>query len=413
MLDQSQKERNTLIPTHAPTHDYGYYKEVFAGYPMPFAYLDLDLLEQNIHAVIARAGTKNVRLASKSLRSVAVIKRILAASPIFQGIMSYTTREAVYLASQGIDDLLIGYPAWHPDDIAAVAHATAEGARITLMVDSIEHVEQVERIASKHGVRLPLCLDIDMATQLPGLHFGVWRSTLRTPEQARPVIERILTSPHVWLDGLMGYEAQIAGVGDTLAGRALRSMIVRQLKRYSLREIVARRTALIELIASYGQPLRFVNGGGTGSMRTTGMEPAVTEITVGSGFYAPALFDSYRDFHYQPAAGFAIEIVRRPQSSLYTCLGGGYVASGGTGPEKQPHPYLPTGARLDPVEGAGEVQTPIRYKGQTPLALGDPIFLRHSKAGELCERFSHLLLVSDSTVKGKFTTYRGDGQCFL
>jgi D-serine deaminase-like pyridoxal phosphate-dependent protein len=308
---------------------------------------------------------------------------------------------------------LLGYPTWHPDDIAAVARAIADGATITLMIDSVEHVEQVERVANQHGVRLPLCLDIDMATQFPGLHFGVWRSAVKGPEQAKLIIECILASPHVWLDGLMGYEAQIAGVGDQVAGQTVKSALIRQLKRRSLREIAARRTALVELIASYGLPLRFVNGGGTGSMLTTRMEPLVTEITVGSGFYAPALFDSYRDFRYAPAAGFAIEIVRRPNATLYACLGGGYIASGSTGAEKQPRPYLPVGARLTNNEGAGEVQTPIRYQGDVKLNLGDPIFMRHSKAGELCERFTHLLLVSDGAVTDKVTTYRGDGQCFI
>ena len=250
MLEQNSAEQGTLVSRQEATRDYAYYKSVFDGYQMPFAYLDLDLLEQNISSIVANAGDKKVRLASKSLRSVSVIKRILAASPIFQGVMSFTALEAVYLASQGIDDLLIGYPTWHAEDISAVARATAEGAHITLMIDSVEHVEQVERIASEHGVRLPLCLDIDMATQFPGLHFGVWRSTLRTPEQTRPVIERVLTSPHVWLDGLMGYEAQIAGVGDNIAGQALKSLLVRQLKRSSVRDVVARRTALVELIAS-------------------------------------------------------------------------------------------------------------------------------------------------------------------
>jgi len=211
----------------------------------------------------------------------------------------------------------------------------------------------------------------------------------------------------------MGYEAQIAGVGDQVVGQTLKSALVRQLKSRSIREIVARRTELVELIASYGKPLRFVNGGGTGSMLTTRTEPLVTEITVGSGFYAPALFDSYRNFRYQPAAGFAIEIVRRPHASIYTCLGGGYIASGSAGPEKLPRPYLPAGTRLTTNEGAGEVQTPITYKGNIELNLGDPIFMRHSKAGELCERFTHLLLVSDGTVKGNVTTYRGDGQCFI
>ncbi len=413
MLDQTRQEQVTLTPTQEPIRDYAYYKTIFDGYTMPFAYLDLDLLAQNIRAIVTRAENKKVRLASKSLRSVAVIQRILAASPTFQGVMSFTAPEAVYLASQGIDDILIGYPTWHADDISVIARATADGASITLMIDSVEHVEQVERIARQHGVRLPLCLDIDMATQFPGLRFGVWRSTVKTSEQARPIIERILNSEHVWLDGLMGYEAQIAGVGDQVVGQTLKSALIRQLKSRSIREIAARRTELVELIASYGKPLRFVNGGGTGSMLTTRTESLVTEITVGSGFYAPALFDSYRNFRYQPAAGFAIEIVRRPHASIYTCLGGGYIASGSAGPEKLPRPYLLAGTRLTANEGAGEVQTPITYKGNLELNLGDPIFMRHSKAGELCERFTHLLLVSDSTVKGKVTTYRGDGQCFI
>lgn len=394
-------------------YDYNYYKKVFAGRRMPFAYLDLDLLDQNIRDIVTRANGKRVRLASKSLRSVAVLRRILASDPCFQGVMCFTAQEAVYLASQGFDDLLIGYPSWHKDDIAVVAKAVAEGKTIVLMVDSIEHVEQIEAVAREYKVRLPLCLEIDLSLHIPGLHFGVWRSSLRTPEQARPILRRILASNHVWLDGLMGYEAQIAGVGDNFPGQRAKNALVQTLKRRSVRDLAARRAAFIEQIKSYGLPLRFVNGGGTGSILTTREEEGVTEITVGSGFYAPTLFDNYRDFRYQPAAGYAIEIVRHPRPSIYTCLGGGYIASGGVGLEKQPQPYLPLGAQLDALEGAGEVQTPIRYKGNIPLQTGDPIFMRHSKAGELCERFTHLLLVSKGCVQEEVTTYRGDGQCFI
>ena len=391
--------------------DYLYYKEVFKDRPMPFAYLDLDLLDQNIREIKERAGGIPIRLASKSLRSVAVIKRILAADPCYQGIMCYTAREAGYLAQQGLDDLLIAYPCWHEQDIAAVARATAEGAHITLMIDSIAHIEQIEKVARQHDVRLPLCLDIDMASDLPALHFGVWRSPLRTPEQARPVIERAINSQHVWLDGVMGYEAQIAGLGDRAT--SAKNALIRLLKPRSMREVIARRVAIVECIKSYGQTLHFVNGGGTGSVHMTRTDPSVTEITAGSGFYSPTLFDNFQDFRHQPAAGFAIEIVRLPALSLYTCLGGGYTASGAAGPDKLPQPYLPVGARLDALEGAGEVQTPIRYTGPLSLALGDPIFLRHSKAGELCERFTHLLLVSNGSIVDEVTTYRGDGQCFL
>ena len=393
--------------------DYEYYKKIFDRRPMPFAFVDLDLLDRNIRQIAARARGKQIRLASKSIRSLAVLRRIFAADACFQGIMCYTALEAVYLASQGFKDLLIGYPAWNEHDIAAVAHATAEGARITLMIDSIEHVERVEALASQYGTRLPLCLEIDMSMDVPGLHFGVWRSPVRTVEQARPIIERIKASSHVFLDGLMGYEAQIAGLGDNFPGQKAKNALVRRLKRRSIREIAERRAASVALARSCGITPRFVNGGGTGSIDSTRDEAVVTEITVGSGFYAPALFDNYRDFCYAPAAAYAIEIVRRPQPSLYICLGGGYIASGSVGPEKQPAPYLPRGAKLLSLEGAGEVQTPIRYNGPLTLNTGDPIFMRHSKAGELCERFTHLYLVSDGAIIDTVTTYRGDGQCFI
>ena len=102
----ADKSPATTVP--APTssslsalvRDYAYYKQVFNGRSMPFAYLDLDLFDENIRQIAARAGGKRIRLASKSLRSVAALRRILAANDCFQGIMSFTAREAVYLAVQ-------------------------------------------------------------------------------------------------------------------------------------------------------------------------------------------------------------------------------------------------------------------------------------------------------------------------
>ncbi|KHF33219.1 hypothetical protein CM49_04556 [Paenibacillus sp. P1XP2] len=212
----------------------------------------------------------------------------------------------------------------------------------------------------------------------------------------------------------MGYEAQIAGVGDHYPNSGPKNRLVQTLKRRSIRQIAEKRAALVAMIEdAMGAPLRFVNGGGTGSLHSTVQEEAVTEVTVGSGFFAPALFDNYKDFRYLPAAGFAVEIVRQPSEQLYTCLGGGYAASGAAGKDKLPKPYLPAGASLMPLEGAGEVQTPVKYEGEEPLTLGDPVFFRHAKAGELCERFNHLYGVSKGKIVEKITTYRGDGQCFL
>lgn len=399
--------------TLAPTRDYRYYRDLFRGQRAPFAFVDLDYLQANIQRTLARANGKRIRLATKSLRSVAIIRRILDASAIFQGLMCFTAPEAVHLANLGFTDLLVGYPCYAEPDIAGVARAVAGGATITLMVDSLDHVKRVNAVAERLGARIALCVEIDMSLPLPGLRFGVWRSPLRTAADARPIFEAILASSAVFLDGIMGYEAQIAGLGDRFPGQAPKNVLVRLLKGRSAEDVARRRAEVVALAREMGAAPRLVNGGGTGSMRTTGAEDAITEITVGSGFYGPGLFDNYQEFRYQPAAGFAIEIVRQPAPDIYTCLGGGYIASGAVGAEKAPTIYLPPGARFDGNEGAGEVQTPIFYSGPERLALGDPIFLRHSKAGELCERFNHLYLVANGEIVDTVTTYRGDGLCFL
>jgi D-serine deaminase-like pyridoxal phosphate-dependent protein len=227
-----------------------------------------------------------------------------------------------------------------------------------------------------------------------------------------PLIKRVLAAAReagVQLEGVMGYEAQIAGVPDEAPGDPT-NPVVRFLKARSRKELSERRQAIVKALRDAGAPLRFVNGGGTGSIERTAAEPAVTEVTAGSGFYAPTLFDHYRAFKGRPAAGFALAVTRLPGPGLYTCFGGGYVASGAAGPAKLPTPYLPAGARLLPHEGAGEVQTPIAYHGQ--LALGDPVGFRHAKAGELCERFDSLLLLVDGRVQDEVRTYRGEGRTF-
>jgi D-serine deaminase-like pyridoxal phosphate-dependent protein len=47
------------------------------------------------------------------------------------------------------------------------------------------------------------------------------------------------------------------------------------------------------------------------------------------------------------------------------------------------------------------------------VPIGDPIFFRHAKAGELCERFATLALVENGAVSEDVPTYRGDGKTFL
>lgn len=394
--------------------DYAYYKAVLAGRRLPAAFIDVDLLDRNIADIAARVSNgKTVRVATKSVRCAWALRRILDANPVFQGLMAYHPDEAAWLAEQGFDDILLGYPFYRDIEIETVCRQLKLGKTILFMVDHADHVAHIGEIAQREGVVAPLCIDVDMSSEFPAIYFGVKRSALRTPEQIAPVIAAVQAQPAVELRGLMGYEAQIAGLGDRAPSGGISNMVIPRLKKRSIPEFRARRAAAVAAIRDAGIALPLVNGGGTGSVESTCQEAVVTEVTVGSGFFSPTLFDHYAQFHHLPAAAYAIEVVRRPQPGMLTCAGGGYAASGQAGKNKLPQPYLPEGAKLLDQEGAGEVQTPVLYDGPERLDLGDPVFLRHAKAGEICERFKSMLLISDGRVIDEVPTYRGEGQCFL
>ena len=390
---------------------YNYYKEAIKNEHLPLAFVDLDLFDENIRAILKRSGSKKIRIASKSIRCVELIRRILDFSSQFQGIMCYSAEEAVWLSQAGFDDLLVAYPTVQETVLRAVCEEIKKGKKIYLMTDLPEHLRQIQSIAASMNVCLPIALDMDMSSRWSLLHFGVHRSSVWNKESLYNYINVLKTCPNLKLCATMGYEAQIAGVGNNMPGKALMNSIISLLQQKSKKELAKRRKELVEILQKECADLSIVNGGGTGSLESTSDEAWVTEVTAGSGFYAPGLFDNYKHFQHLPAAGFALEVVRHPQKNIYTCLGGGYVASGAVGKEKAPLPYLPEGMKLTPNEMAGEVQTPVQYNGS--LEIGEPVFFRHSKAGELCEHFQELCLIKDGKILEKTKTYRGEGFCFL
>lgn len=392
---------------------YKYYKNSFKTQEKPFAYVDLDYFDQNMKDILERANQKKIRIASKSIRCVALLRRILDYNEQYQGIMCFTAKEAVWLSTLGFDDLLVAYPTFQVKHIEAVAKEVQKGKKIYLMTDKVEHLQQINTVGARMNISIPVCMDLDVSSDFPGLHFGVYRSSLCSLEAVEIYLKELSKYPFVNLRAIMGYEAQIAGVGNQVPNQGVKNRLIRILQNRSIKEVRARRAEAIKLVEAAVGTLDFVNGGGTGSIEVTSAEEGVTEVAVGSGFYTPTLFDNYEHFQHLPAAGYAIEVVRQPKLDIYTCLGGGYVASGPLGIDKLPKPYLPEGCTLYPNEMAGEVQTPVHYKGTESVEIGDPIFFRHSKAGELCERFNELLLLKDGKIVERSPTYRGAGKCFL
>ncbi len=395
--------------SEVPGHDV--LKHATAHLDAPFAIVDLDAFDRNAADLLRRAGGTSIRLASKSVRCRALIDRALDAG--LRGILAFTLPEALWLAGHGHGDLVVAYPA--VDRAALRALAAGPCDRVTIMADCREHLDlAVEAVRDAGGGPILVALDVDASWWPLGgrIRIGARRSPVRTPAQAAALAREVLARPELRLDGLMSYEAHIAGVGDRPPGRPLMGAAIRAMQRASSRELEARRAAVVEAVRAVA-PLRFVNGGGTGSVERTASEAALTEVAAGSGLYGPTLFDSYGSFSPQPAALFALPVVRRPDARTATALGGGYPASGAAGADRLPAPYLPAGLRLDRQEGAGEVQTPLRGPGAAGLRVGDVVWMRHAKAGELCERFNSLYLVRGGHVVDEVPTYRGEGECFL
>jgi D-serine deaminase-like pyridoxal phosphate-dependent protein len=400
----------------APSRSHAEFEAIFAEVEAPFAFVDLDALWANAAAMLGRAGGKPVRVASKSLRCRALLEAILDRDPGFAGLMTFTLPETLWLAEQGFDDLLLAYPTVDTtalEELALRSAANPDGAPI-VMVDCVEHLEAIESVLGTGAPPVRVCIDVDASWWALGgrVKVGPKRSPVHTVAQAVELAREIERRPQIELDALMAYEGQIAGVGDRPPGRRLRGAAIRFMQRRSAAELAARRAAIVAALSEFVH-LEIVNGGGTGSLELTGAEQAVTEVTAGSGFYAPSLFDHYSRFRLTPAAGFAIPIVRRPSERVATALGGGYLASGSGDPARLPAPWLPPGMKLDPEEGAGEVQTPLLGAAAAGLGVGDRAYLRHAKSGELCERFASLHLVEGDEIIDVVPTYRGEGQTFL
>ncbi|NMO03817.1 amino acid deaminase/aldolase [Gordonia sp. TBRC 11910] len=396
--------------TAASGGGYGRLARATADLEPPFAVVDLGALKANADSLVARAGGKPIRLASKSVRCRAISGAVLD-RPGYRGVLALTLAEALWLASD-VDDVVVGYPTADLTSLRRLAADPELLARVTIMVDHVAQLDMIEH-ATGDGPPIRVCIDLDASLRLfeGRVHLGVRRSPVHSAGEAVMLARRIVARPRFTLVGLMAYEGQIAGVGDN-AGSMLNRLKIRGMQMASAVELRRRRAAAVAAVREVAD-LEFVNGGGTGSIERTVSEPAVTEVAAGSGLYCPTLFDAYRGFRPQPAAFYVQSVVRKPSPEYATVLGGGWVASGAIGPEKLPTPSWPMDLSLLAIEGAGEAQTPLHGPGAVALAVGDRVWFRHAKAGELCERVNELHLVDGDAVIATVPTYRGEGQAFL
>lgn len=380
---------------------------------LPTALVDLAAVRANTEHLASLMGDRvTLRVASKSIRHVGLMKRIFEwGGPRFQGVMTFSAAESALLAEHGFDDLLLAYPVSRAPEAQIIADLAANGTTIRATVDHPDHLAVLSAAAARAGSTVEVCVDIDASWRVAGQHLGVRRSPLRGVTDALALARIIRETPHLELKAVLAYEAQIAGMRDVTPGSRLLDPFRAMIKARSKPMVKERRRSVVEALQHDGFAIELVNGGGTGSIAFTSEDMSVTEVTAGSGFLCPHLFDGYHGLTLTPASFFALPVSRVSDAGFVTCAGGGYPASGEAGADRLPTVHLPKGMKPVDLEGFGEVQTPL-HQGDVALKIGDPVFCRHAKAGELAERFAEYLLYEDGEIVAREPSYRGMGACF-
>ncbi len=377
----------------------------------PTVVVDLDAFDANARDLARRAAGTPIRVATKSVRVPALVSRALAA-PGFHGVLAYSLREALWLHEHGLSgDIVMGYPTVDTVGLARLTADPAAARAVTLMVDDPAHLDVVDAARSSPGTEVRVAIDVDAGLRIGTAHVGPKRSPLHDTAQVVALAQEVVERPGFALVGVMTYEGQVAGVPDSVPTQRARSLAVRRLKSASVHQLEGRRAEIAAALADLAD-LEFWNAGGSGSIESSAADPTVTEVTAGSGLLVPALFDHYRSFAPRAAAFFGLPVVRRPSSSCVTVAGGGLVASGAAGKDRLPLPWAPPGLHLTSLEGAGEVQTPLVGPAASSLAIGDLVWFRHAKSGELAEHVREVHLLSGDTVVDVAPTYRGTGNAW-
>lgn len=379
--------------------------------PTPLMVVDLDAFDANAADLTRRAGGTPIRVASKSLRVPALISRALAA-PGFAGVLAYSLREALMLEETGVsDDIVLAYPTVDIGGLEALIASPSRAAAITLMIDDPAHLDLVDSLRASKAVQVRIAIDVDAGLRIGSQHLGPKRSPLYDSRSVLDLARTVVRRPGFSLVGVMTYEGQVAGVPDEVPHQRAKSLVVRRLKSASVTQLEVRRAEIARALVELG-PLEFWNAGGSGSIETSAADPVVTEVTAGSGLLVPGLFDHYQSFEPRPASFFGLPVTRRPSPQIATVHGGGLIASGPPGSDREPIPWAPPGLHLTGLEGAGEVQTPLTGHPAALLHIGDLVWFRHAKSGEPFEHTNTAHLISGDRIVESVPTYRGAGHAF-
>ena len=157
--------------------------------------VDLDAFDANADDLVRRAAGKPIRVASKSVRVPELLRRALARDG-FQGVLSFTLREALWLYEQSIsDDLVVAYPTVDREAVRQLVASPAAASAITLMVDDVAHLDLVDSVRSSRAVQVRVAVDIDAGLRVGGQHVGPKRSPLYDTDAITGLVHEVVDVP--------------------------------------------------------------------------------------------------------------------------------------------------------------------------------------------------------------------------
>jgi D-serine deaminase-like pyridoxal phosphate-dependent protein len=383
-------------------------KTLVKDFKFPMVICDLDVFNENLEQVgdYLRKIKKSMRLCTKSVRVPKLIKKV-EEKDFVNGIFTYNSAETLFLAEKyQFKDILLGYPIASLIDAEELCKAALiDEVNITVMVDSIEHLDLLEKSASKYNVPLKILIELDVADHFLGQNVGVYRSPLKKPEDVLKIARETKKRKHLKYRGIMGYEAQNASIGDN-------SVFMKWIKKRSRKKVNEWRQNVFKLLKSEGFEPQIVNGGGSGCFQETAAESSITEIGIGSLLFKPHIFDSMNSLkEFKPALFFLLQVVRKPRDDIVTAFSGGYISSGSI--RALPKVVKPKNLKTNKNEEFGEVQTPFEFDPKViQIRIGDPILCRFGKAGEPLEHFNKINIYNDGKIIDEYLTYRGMGYRF-
>ena len=170
----------------------------------PYAVVDGAALAHNTAELVRRAGGVPVRVASKSLRVREILDRTLAHDG-YAGVMSYSLAESIWLADEGHTDLLLAYPSVHRAGLRDLVAKEHRPAAITLMVDSLAHLDLIDAVVGTDRPPIRVCIDVDSSLEpFRRVHLGARRSPVHSPGDAI-ALARAIAHRKLILKGVQAY----------------------------------------------------------------------------------------------------------------------------------------------------------------------------------------------------------------